>query len=152
MEVANIYRVKELGQRLIESASKGDLKEVTNLLEMGADPSWANATCLMLSVYNGHTDVVRLLLDSGLDTYENCMYANEMNTLSLRTSRCCAFTCISCQRADKKLPWRPNIEIEELLRERLEKYKGPLDKCYDTVHNIYYYTTSPLTAKNRTRG
>ena len=56
---------------LVQAVRSGDTEEVANLLQAGADPSEAEENhgmrLLTVAAYAGHTDIVRLLLDRGVD-------------------------------------------------------------------------------------
>lgn len=59
-----------LDHLLIDAAKQGDIKEVHSLLQKGANPNAANVdgntlTALILAAREGHTGVVRLLLEAG---------------------------------------------------------------------------------------
>jgi uncharacterized protein len=61
---------QDQGQALIEAAKQGDLKQVQELLEKGADINTKDKdgmTALMVACLNGHAEVVKDLLAKGAD-------------------------------------------------------------------------------------
>ncbi len=56
---------------LVQAVRAGDTEEVANLLQAGGDPSEAEENhgmrLITIAAYAGHTDIVRLLLDRGVD-------------------------------------------------------------------------------------
>jgi ankyrin repeat protein len=62
------YQLKPMGYLLLNTAASGNIKQVTELLEAGADIDSAsidNFTPLMTAAGGGHAEVVKLLLEKG---------------------------------------------------------------------------------------
>jgi uncharacterized protein len=60
----------QVSDRLVMASEFGDMKEVTELLEKGANPNALDSmgrTALMTSAIAGHIEMVRLLLERGAD-------------------------------------------------------------------------------------
>ena len=59
-----------VNEDLIEAAKRGDLQEVSHLLDKGADVNAKNnegASALFLAALKGHIEIVHALLDKGAD-------------------------------------------------------------------------------------
>lgn len=58
-------RLKRLNEQLIGAAINGDTRKVARLMDSGADPNARDnkgRTVLMYAVFNGHTEVVKLMI------------------------------------------------------------------------------------------
>ena len=65
-----LTKQQELSSQFIDAAEKGNLAEVENLLDKGADINTKGAlglTALMVASLEGHKEVVELLINKGAD-------------------------------------------------------------------------------------
>lgn len=80
------YKLKRdsSGRSLLQRAcKKGNVRDVTQLLQRGADPNEADFcgfTCLHEAALAGHTDVAKILLEHGADVNKQALEAGDLET------------------------------------------------------------------------